>query len=268
MSRDAAPSLLKLPKTHPRLRSKAQYEKALKKLQRQLLSLQQAFAREGHRGVVVIEGRDAAGKGGVVKRLAECVDPRGLRVHPIGPPTPEELAQHYLGRFMSRLPKPGRIAVFDRSWYGRLLVERVEALTPAARLRQAYAEINAFEKALVQDGMRVVKLFLSIDPEVQAARFEERLASPVKHWKLTASDLRARSQWHAYTEAIELMFGRTHTREAPWTLLPANHKWYARVQALDAIVEGLRGELSLKPARVDAAFAARARAELAQPLLP
>ncbi len=257
-----APSLAQLTEPHPRVESKKAYQSRLEAAQFALLSLQQHFRAEGHRGVVVFEGLDAAGKGGVIKRFAEKLDPRGLRVHAIGAPNAAELREHYLSRFWRRLPEPGELAIFDRSWYGRVLVERAEKFTPAARWQQAYGEIFNFERMLNDDGVRIIKVFLSITKDEQRSRFLERLEGEFKHWKLTEADLETRKHWKAYQEAIEVMLSRTHAPYAPWMLIDADHKWYARVTALEACVAHLAGGDSLEPAKPDPDFIARARSAL------
>lgn len=257
-----APSLSACTGPHPRIKSKKAYQKRLHAAQFALLSLQQHFRAEGHRGIVVFEGLDAAGKGGVIKRFAEKLDPRGLRVHPIGAPNASEQREHYLSRFWRRLPHPGEIALFDRSWYGRVLVERAESLTPAARWQQAYGEIFNFERMLKDDGVRIIKIFLSISKDTQRVRFLDRLEGPFKHWKLKEADLETRKHWEPYQEAIDAMLSRTHSAHAPWLLIHANHKWHARVTALEACAAHLAQGHDLEPAKPDPAFVARARKAL------
>ncbi|MBI3706851.1 MAG: polyphosphate kinase, partial [Proteobacteria bacterium] len=147
------------------------YERRLETLQMKMLSIQQAYFHERRRGIVVVEGWDAAGKGGMIRRLTEKLDPRGIRVWPIGAPEPSEQGRHYLYRFWARLPEPGTLVVFDRSWYGRVLVERVEGFAPKAAWRRAYEEINEFERWLIDDGVRLVKVFLHITAAEQVRRF-------------------------------------------------------------------------------------------------
>ena len=212
-----------------------QYEKQLKRLQKRLIALQGAYLQQGKRAVIVFQGWDAAGKGGAIRRLAQQLDPRGLRVHSIGAPQPDEQGRHYLYRFWQKLPTPGTIAVFDRSWYGRLLVERVEGYARTEEWQRAYAEINQFEKMLTDDGIRLVKLFFHITKDVQLERFQKRVATPHKRWKLTLDDLRNRDKWDEYMEAAQDMFDKTHTDTHPWHLLPANCKRYARLQCLQKI---------------------------------
>jgi PPK2 family polyphosphate:nucleotide phosphotransferase len=216
------------------------YERALEKLQLELLTIQQSYFRQKRRAVLVFEGPDAAGKGGVIKRLSERLDPRGIHVWPIGPPNAIEKDEHYLARFWQRLPERGSFAVFDRSWYGRVLVERVEKFATKSDWQRAYDEINQFEAMLVNDGARLVKCLLWITKEEQRERFVERLESPYKRWKFTPDDIRNREKWDPYVEAFEDMLERTSTEPALWHVIPANKKWYARVEVLKIVTETLR----------------------------
>jgi polyphosphate kinase 2 (PPK2 family) len=215
------------------------------------VSIQQTYYHDRRRGIVAVEGWDAAGKGGMIRRLTEKLDPRGIRVWPIGPPDPVEQGRHYLYRFWTKLPEPGGIAVFDRSWYGRVLVERVDKLAPKEAWKRAYDEINAFEKMLIDDGVRLVKLFLHITPEEQLERFVARLNAPYKRWKLTESDIRVHRQWDKYEDVIEDMFDKTSTGKAPWHAIPANQKWYARVAAIETIADEFSRGLDLRPPSID-----------------
>lgn len=220
-----------------RIRDEDEYRERLKALQSELRDLQTACYHNGHQVVIVFEGWDASGKGGTIRRLGEKLDPRSCRVHPIAEPDERERREHYLQRFWTRLPRRGEIAVFDRSWYGRVLVERVEQLVEEPTWQRAYDEINQFEAMLANAGVVVVKLFMHISREEQLRRFVERLDNPRKHWKLTDSDLRARELGEDYRRACEDMFARTHTDAAPWHLVAAEHKWYGRLQALAIIAE-------------------------------
>ncbi|MBL28061.1 MAG: polyphosphate kinase [Rhodospirillaceae bacterium] len=226
---------------------KETYERQLSALQIQVLRVQQAYFHQGLRGIIVFEGWDAGGKGGCIRRLTEKLDPRGFQVWPIAAPTPEEIGRHYLHRFWTRLPTPGTLAIFDRSWYGRVLVERVEGFAEESAWKRAYGEINEFERMLIDDGIRIVKLFLHISPEEQLERFTERLENPFKRWKLTADDLRNRQKRPDYEKAINAMFRKTSTERAPWHGIPANQKWYARVSVLDTIATTLGAGIDLAP---------------------
>jgi AMP-polyphosphate phosphotransferase len=234
-----------------KLRDEDEYDDKLKTLQVTLLALQQAYLRQQRRGIVVLEGWDTAGKGGLIRRMSTRLDPRQFQVWPIGPPSAEEQGRHYLYRFWQRLPAPGSIAVFDRSWYGRVLVERVEGFAKKAEWQRAYDEINAFEAMLTDDGVRLIKLFLHISKEEQLRRFRERLAVPYKRWKLTADDLRNRAKWDDYVEATDDMVARTHTRAAPWHAVPAEYKWFSRVHAMKLIVQALGKGVDTEPPPAD-----------------
>jgi PPK2 family polyphosphate:nucleotide phosphotransferase len=222
------------------LAGKDEYETLLKRLQLEMLTVQQSYFRQKRRAVVVFEGPDAAGKGGAIRRLTERLDPRGLHVWPIGAPNSWEAGKPYLFRFWQRLPDPGTFAIFDRSWYGRVLVERVEKLAAKPDWQRAYDEINEFEAMLARDGIRLVKLLLWISRKEQRDRFRERLENPYKRWKLTPDDLRNRASWKKYERAFDDMLARTSTGIAPWHVVPANRKWFARVEVLRTVIDTLR----------------------------
>jgi AMP-polyphosphate phosphotransferase len=191
-----------------------EYERKIKPLQSKLQLIQQAYLGTRQHAVIALEGRDAAGKGGVVRRLGWTLDPRSFKVHPIAAPTPHQKMQHYMQRFWRRLPNQGQIVVFDRSWYGRVLVERVEGFAAKSEWKRAYREINDFERTLIDDGAHIAKVFLHITAEEQAKRFKDRLANPLKRWKLSYEDFRNRDSWKEYTEAIEDMMEKTSTDHA------------------------------------------------------
>ncbi|MGC2223411.1 MAG: polyphosphate kinase [Methylocella sp.] len=190
-------------------------------------------------------------QGGLVRRLGWALDPRSFKVHPIAAPDEHERAQHYLQRFWRRLPERGQIVVFDRSWYGRVLVERVEGLAINKEWRRAYREINEFERMLVDSGSRLVKLFLHITPDEQLRRFRDRLIDPMKHWKLSYEDFRNHTRWSDYETAIEDMMEETATRHAPWHLIPANNKPYGRIVAFRILADRLGKDVSLDPRPID-----------------
>jgi polyphosphate kinase 2 (PPK2 family) len=238
------------------------YEAKLQRLQRTLARVQQSYLFSGRSAVIVFEGWDAAGKGGTIRRLSASFDPRSFKVWPIGPPRKYYLARHYLLRFMERLPPRGAITAFDRSWYGRVLVERVEGLTPARRWKAAYREINSFEQMIAEDGTRLVKLFFHITPEEQLRRFDARLNDPLKRWKLSYDDFRNRGHWDEYVAATDEMFGRTSTRHAPWCLVPAEDKKYARIAALTEIAARLSRDVDLGPPTLDEAVLNEAQKHL------
>jgi len=225
---------------------KKAYESDLKAWQYDLLSLQQAVLRQNGRMIVVVQGMDAAGKGGAIRRLVHRLDPRGFRVHRIGAPAAWKQKKHYLFRFWSRLPSPGEMVIFDRSWYGRVLVERIEGFAEAKRWQQAYREISEFERWLVDDGVMLVKLWFHIDKDEQLKRFEAREKNPYKAWKLTDEDWRNREKWDQYIEAAEQMLEKTDTFVAPWTVIAANSKRHARLQALEAVANCLATEARRK----------------------
>lgn len=227
------------------------YRRELALLQLELTRIQQAYLTQGRSGVVVFEGWDASGKGGTIRRIAMAMDPRSFKVWPIMAPRYYYLERHYLLRFMERMPPRGAITVFDRSWYGRVLVERVEKLTPSGRWQAAYGEINEFEKLLCNDGARLVKIFFHISPEEQLRRFERRLRDPLKRWKLSYEDFRNRSHWAEYAGAIDDMFRHTHTEHAPWKLVPADNKRFARISAMREIVHRLGEGVDLSPPSLD-----------------
>ncbi len=230
---------------------KGEYLEQLVALQAQLALIQQAFLFHGLKGVLVFEGWDAAGKGGTIRRISQALDPRSFKVWPIGAPRNYYLNRHYLLRFWERLPPEGAISAFDRSWYGRVLVERIEKFTPEERWRAAYREINDFERMLVDDNTRIVKLFFHISPDEQMARFTERLRNPLKRWKLTYEDFRNREKWQDTEVAVDEMLARTSTDIAPWQVIPANNKKYARIKAMTAIVEAFSKDVDLNPQHLD-----------------
>jgi polyphosphate kinase 2 (PPK2 family) len=220
--------------------ARPRYEKRLAELQRELYQLHVNNYLEGGRAVFTFEGWDAAGKGGCIKRLTALMDPRGFKVWPISAPRDAEKRNHYLWRFWERLPQKGEIAIFDRSWYGRVLVERVEGFAKDPEWKRAYDEINAFERMLTADGVRIAKFFLHIDRKTQLARFEARETDPLKKYKLSAEDWRNRKKWTAYEDATQDMLDRTHRPDAPWALVAANDKKHARLAVLEACADALR----------------------------
>jgi AMP-polyphosphate phosphotransferase len=235
---------------HPKI-DFADYERRLASLQELLQLIQQAYLGTSERGLLVLEGWDTAGKGGVVRRLGWALDPRSFKVHPVRAPDEHERAQHYLQRFWRRLPENGQIVVFDRSWYGRVLVERIEGFASSKDWRRAYREINEFERLLVDSGIRLVKLFLHITPDEQVRRFRDRLIDPLKRWKLTYEDFRNRDRRSDYETAIEDMMEETSTKHAPWHLVPANSKPYGRIAALRILADRLGKDVSLEPRPID-----------------
>lgn len=197
--------------------------------------------------VLAFEGIDAAGKGGAIQRLTRMIDPRSYKTYGIKAPSPDELAHHYLWRFMSKFPKDGLMAIFDRSWYGRVLVERIEGFATEKEWERAYGEINTMEKTLADHGTIVLKFFLFVDKDEQAKRFKDREEEVDKNYKITEEDWRNRDKWDQYILAFEEMLDRTNTPEAPWKIIASNDKYTARIQVLEAFVEQVESKLkSLK----------------------
>jgi polyphosphate kinase 2 (PPK2 family) len=227
------------------------YEADLAALQERLSRILVAYIVHEKRALIVCEGWDAAGKGGAIQRLTAKWDPRAYQVWPVRAPTDEERARHYLWRFWTKLPAAGEIAVFDRSWYGRVLVERVECLASEAEWRRAYDEINAFEAEQAADGTTMLKLFFHVTQEVQDKRLKARLAHPWKRWKLSAEDFRNREKRPAYLEAVEEMLERTDTQAAPWRIVDGNDKKAARIAALTIVAEALEAAVPLDPPPID-----------------
>ena len=234
------------------------YERRLAEMQKTLQRVQQAYLSTSQRAIIVLEGWDTAGKGGVVRRLGWALDPRSFKVHAIAAPTRRERSRHYLQRFWERLPEHSQIVVFDRSWYGRVLVERVEDYATPIEWRRAYNEINEFERMLLEDGTRLVKIFLHITPKEQLRRFRARLTDPLKRWKLSYEDFRNHSRWEDYEVAIEEMVETTSTEQAHWHLVPANNKPFSRLAAFRIIVDRLSKGVALEPPALDPRVAAAA----------
>jgi polyphosphate kinase 2 (PPK2 family) len=220
-----------------------EYEEELDKLQKRIFQLEHEIYIARIPAVLVYEGWDAAGKGGNIKRLTRGLDPRGYEVVPIGAPTTLEKSHHYLWRFWNKVPKAGHITIFDRSWYGRVMVERVEGFCAEEEWRRAYREINEFEKQLAEFGTAIIKFWLHIDQEEQLRRFEARQQTPEKAWKITDEDWRNREKYEQYRVSVVEMLQRTSTTYAPWTILEANCKLYARVKALRTVAETLEDAL-------------------------
>ena len=216
------------------------YKKELDRLQAELLELHYRLYRKKIPVVIAYEGWDAAGKGGNIKRIAGALDPRGYEVHPIASPEPHEKARHFLWRFWTRLPKTGHIAIFDRTWYGRVMVERLEGFCSENDWQRAYNEINEFERELTDWGAVVIKFWVQIDKQTQLERFTERQNTPEKQWKITDEDWRNREKWDLYEAAVNEMLQKTSTAFAPWHILESNDKKYARIKALKIVTEEIR----------------------------
>ena len=226
-----------------------EYKTRLKKLQKRLAELHSELYRLRIPVVIGFEGWDAGGKGGAIKRLTSNLDPRGYRVNPTAAPNDIEKVHHYLWRFWNNVPKAGHIAVFDRTWYGRVMVERIEGFCSEAQWRRAYQEINEMESHMANAGAVVLKFWLHIDKDEQERRFRERQANPAKQWKITDEDWRNREKWDQYEEAVNEMLIRTSTTYAPWIVVEGNDKRYARVKALQTVVDAL--EKKIKEVKTD-----------------
>ncbi len=219
------------------------YKKELDKLQERLSELHNEIYHKKIPVIIAYEGWDAAGKGGNIKRVAAALDPRGYEVHPIASPEPAEKARHYLWRFWNRLPKDGHIAIFDRTWYGRVMVERLEGFCSENDWQRAYNEINEFEKELADWNAVIIKFWVHIDKDTQLARFTDRQNTPEKQWKITDEDWRNREKWDQYEEAVDEMLEKTSTKFAPWHILESNDKHYARIKALKIIIKAIEDKL-------------------------
>lgn len=215
------------------------YFEELKKAQKELAKIHGKLYKKKIPVVMVFEGWDAAGKGGAIKRIGTALDPRGYEAVPIAAPDQKELNHHYLWRFWNNLPKTGHITIFDRSWYGRVMVERIEKFTPEERCKMAYREINEFEQELADSGIIVLKFWLQIDKDEQLRRFTERQNTPAKQWKITDEDWRNREKWDAYEKAVDEMIQKTSTTTAPWNIIEANSKMYARLKIMNIIIDKL-----------------------------
>lgn len=216
---------------------KQEYEDLVLALQLRLRELQFALYERKIPLILVYEGMDAAGKGGNIKRVREYLDPTGYEVNAISAPTDVELNHHYLWRFAKDMPKSGHIEIFDRSWYGRVLVERVEGFASREEWSRAYEEINAFEKMWVNEGAIVLKFFLTLDKDEQLKRFKDREENVDKQWKITEEDWRNREKWDLYLEASHDMITKTNQPHAPWLIVPADHKKSARIEVLKYIIQ-------------------------------
>ena len=227
---------------------KATYRVKLKELQGQLHHLHLRARDQGVSSILVFEGPDAAGKGGAIRRITAALHPRNYQVHGIAAPTEEEASQHYLWRFWRHLSRAGRITIFDRSWYGRVLVERIEGFASEEQWRRAYAEINDFETQLTEHGIVLLKYWIHITEDEQLARFKLRETTSYKSWKLTAEDWRNREKWHDYEEAVHDMVQYTSTKVAPWVLVEGNDKRYARLKVLSSFCQRLEAALGQEKA--------------------
>ena len=224
--------------------SKEEYKKKLAVLQKRLASLHSQMYLKRIPVVLAFEGWDAGGKGGAIKRVTEPMDPRGYEVIPTASPNDIEKAHHYLWRFWNNMPKAGHMAIFDRTWYGRVMVERIEGFCTEVEWQRAYKEINQMEEHLHHAGAIILKFWMHIDKDEQERRFNERMSNPEKQWKITDEDWRNREKWDAYETAVNEMIIRTSTTHAPWIIVEGNSKYYARIKVLETIVEALSRRLS------------------------
>ena len=224
-------------------RAPGDYRKQLKAAQEQLSQLHNRLYLTRTPLILAFEGWDAAGKGGAIKRIARALDPRGYEVVPIAAPTPLEKSHQHLWRFWTALPKDGHVTIFDRTWYGRVMVERIEGFCSEEAWQRAYEEINHFEQELTERGAILLKFWLHISPEEQLRRFNERQNTPEKQWKITDEDWRNREKWPAYAEAVDEMLRRTHRARAPWIVVEAEDKKFARIKVLQSVIDAIEKAL-------------------------
>lgn len=223
--------------------SKEEYRKRLKKAQDKIKRLHGELYRRRIPVVIAFEGWDAAGKGGAIKRLTEKMDSRGFEVIPVAAPNDLEKSHHYLWRFWKSMPKNGHIAIFDRTWYGRVMVERIEGFCSRPEWQRAYREIREMEKELTDHGTIVLKFWMQIDKDEQKKRFEERQTNPQKQWKITEEDWRNRAKWDIYESAVCEMIDQTSTDYAPWIIVEGNNKYYARIKVLESVIAAVEERL-------------------------
>ncbi|MCI6044979.1 phosphate--AMP phosphotransferase [bacterium] len=223
--------------------TKEEYKEKLEKLQNRIQELHGELYQKRIPVILGFEGWDAGGKGGAIKRLTEKMDPRGYQVNPTASPNDIERAHHYLWRFWNNVPKKGHIAIFDRTWYGRVMVERIEGFCTKDEWSRAYKEINDMEANWVHSGAVVLKFWLQIDKDEQARRFKERMENPEKQWKITDEDWRNREKWDQYEQAVDDMLVHTSTTYAPWIIVEGNSKYYARIKVLQSVVDAIEKRL-------------------------
>lgn len=218
------------------------YELALRQLQEQLIDLQYWVIGKKERVVILFEGRDAAGKGGAIRRISAHINPRFYRIVALPKPTDEERGQWYFQRYVNQLPKPGEIVFFNRSWYNRAVVEPVNSFCTQEEYERFMFQVNGFENMLIDSGIHLIKLYFSIDKEEQVKRFRDIKRDPLKRWKMTPVDARAQELWDEYTTYKERMFAHTHTEKAPWTIIKANRKPEARMEAAQVVLSRISYE--------------------------
>lgn len=240
------------------------YKKKLKVLQYEMLNAQQFLFNNKIGLILAFEGMDAAGKGGAIKRLTERLDPRGYVVHPISAPQPHEQRYHYMHRFWRKLPQHGQISIFDRSWYGRVLVERLEGFATEEEWKRAYKEINDFESLLTAGHYIVLKFWIHIDKDEQLKRFNDRANDPYKAWKLTNEDWRNREKFDEYVTAADEMFAKTDSNTAPWVLVPGNNKYHARIKVLEEALAHIAKEAKRRGLEIPNVFEPEKKEALAE----
>lgn len=216
------------------------YDEEIEELQKEAEDLAYELYTKNKSLVIAFEGTDAAGKGGAIKRLTKFMDPRGYRIHSIAAPTEDELAHHYMHRFVTKLPNKGNIAIFDRSWYGRVLVERIEGFASKDEWSRAYDEINRMEDGWEEAGVHLIKFYIAIDKDEQKERFNARENEPEKQYKLTDEDWRNRKKWDEYEEAAQDMFDKTSTKSHPWNVIAGGDKRHARVEVLKKVIKKMK----------------------------
>ena len=224
--------------------TKEEYKEKLEKLQNRIQELHGELYQRRIPVILGFEGWDAGGKGGAIKRLTEKMDPRGYQVNPTAAPNDIERAHHYLWRFWNTVPKKGHIAIFDRTWYGRVMVERIEGFCSKEEWMRAYKEMNDMEANWVHSGAIVMKFWLQIDKDEQERRFKERMENPEKQWKITDEDWRNREKWDQYEQAVDDMLVKTSTTYAPWIIVEGNNKYYARIKVLQSVVDAIEKRLN------------------------
>ncbi len=240
------------------------YKKKLKVLQYEMLNAQQFLFNNKIGLILAFEGMDAAGKGGAIKRLTERIDPRGYVVHPISAPQPHELRYNYMHRFWRKLPQHGQMAIFDRSWYGRVLVERLEGFATKDEWERAYDEINNFEHLLTDGNYIIIKFWIHIDKEEQLNRFNARAQDPYKSWKLTDEDWRNREKFDDYVTIADEMFEKTDSENAPWVLISGNDKYYARIQILKETLAQIEKQAQRRSLEIPSLFEREERKAIAE----
>ena len=223
--------------------TETEYKEQLEYYQKELSSLQKKLKKKKKPVIILLEGWDAAGKGGSIRRIVKKLDPRHYRIISVSAPNEREKKHHYLWRFWTHLPKYGQITIFDRTWYGRLLVERIEGFCTVGEWQNAFEEIALFESLLIKWDYILIKCWLHVDKETQLKRFEERQNNPYKQWKITEEDWRNREKWDLYRVAFDELYKKTNTDYAPWHIIEFNYKWFGRIKLLKVITETIKNNL-------------------------